>query len=294
MLRRRRFDWMLPEAWNVEHNNLHHYTLGEVSDPDLVEHNAEQLRMALPYGLPNWLKYGVIGVAMATWKWFYYAPNTYKELKVSEYRRANRPLPKGFDPHLQCTLWGLLDPNTPSIYGIGELFSRVVGPYFLIHFFLFPAPFLLISSQAYLSAVVNLLIADVLSNIHTFIIVVTNHTGDDMYCFDESCTPLSGNFYMRAVISSVNFACGDDVTDFLHGWLNYQIEHHAWPKLSMLQYRKAQPLMKALCAKHHIPYIQQSVWTRLRKTVDIMIGNTSMRKFPTGVLRETCTETTAE
>jgi hypothetical protein len=30
------FDWMLPEAWNVEHNNLHHYRLGELEDPDLV------------------------------------------------------------------------------------------------------------------------------------------------------------------------------------------------------------------------------------------------------------------
>merc|ERR1719284_541995 len=35
------FDWMLPEAWNVEHNNLHHYRLGESGDPDLVERNLE-------------------------------------------------------------------------------------------------------------------------------------------------------------------------------------------------------------------------------------------------------------
>ena len=37
-------DWMLPEAWNVEHNNLHHYKLGEQGDPDLVERNFEPLR----------------------------------------------------------------------------------------------------------------------------------------------------------------------------------------------------------------------------------------------------------
>jgi hypothetical protein len=35
------FDWMLPEAWNIEHNNLHHYRLGEKYDPDLVERNRE-------------------------------------------------------------------------------------------------------------------------------------------------------------------------------------------------------------------------------------------------------------
>jgi len=32
-------DWMMPEAWNVEHNNRHHYCLSEKDDPDLVEAN---------------------------------------------------------------------------------------------------------------------------------------------------------------------------------------------------------------------------------------------------------------
>ena len=37
-------DWMLPEAWDVEHNNLHHYKLGESGDPDLIERNLTSLR----------------------------------------------------------------------------------------------------------------------------------------------------------------------------------------------------------------------------------------------------------
>jgi hypothetical protein len=36
-------DWMLPEAWNVEHNRLHHYRLNEDGDPDLVQRNAESV-----------------------------------------------------------------------------------------------------------------------------------------------------------------------------------------------------------------------------------------------------------
>ena len=35
---------MLPEAWNIEHNNLHHYRLGEDDDPDLVERNLQFVR----------------------------------------------------------------------------------------------------------------------------------------------------------------------------------------------------------------------------------------------------------
>jgi len=38
------FDWMMPEAWNVEHNNRHHYCLSEVEDPDLVENNLKDMR----------------------------------------------------------------------------------------------------------------------------------------------------------------------------------------------------------------------------------------------------------
>jgi hypothetical protein len=83
------FDWMLPEAWNVEHNNLHHYRLSEADDPDLVERNLGIIRNA---PLPKIFKYVAVGFLMCTWKWFYYAPNTYKELKIQQMRRAvSRP-----------------------------------------------------------------------------------------------------------------------------------------------------------------------------------------------------------
>ena len=48
----------------------------------------------------------------------------------------------------------------------------------------------------------------------------------------------------------------------------------------MLSYQKAQPLVKAICIKHHIPYIQHNVFYRLKKLDDIMVGDTAMRKFP--------------
>ena len=49
----------------------------------------------------------------------------------------------------------------------------------------------------------------------------------------------------------------------------------------MLQYQRGAPRLKAICEKYGVPYVQESVWTRLRKTVDIMVGNTNMRAFPT-------------
>jgi len=73
---------------------------------------------------------------------------------------------------------------------------------------------------------------------------------------------------------------GTDFVDFLHGWLNYQIEHHMWPNLSMLSYQKSAPLVQEICDRYGVPYVKQNVFLRLKKTVDIMVGNTNMRWFP--------------
>ena len=75
-------DWMLPEAWNCEHNQLHHYQLGELADPDLVERNLVTIRES---SLGPVYKYANVLFLMLTWKWFYYAPNTLKELKIGIY-----------------------------------------------------------------------------------------------------------------------------------------------------------------------------------------------------------------
>mmetsp|Transcript_48714 Transcript_48714/g.62528 ORF Transcript_48714/g.62528 Transcript_48714/m.62528 type:complete len:82 (+) Transcript_48714:65-310(+) len=66
----------------------------------------------------------------------------------------------------------------------------------------------------------------------------------------------------------------------MHGWLNYQVEHHLWPNLSMLSYQRSQPIVKGICEKHGIPYVQHSVFWRLHKLVEVMVGTKTMRKYP--------------
>ena len=92
-------------------------------------------------------------------------------------------------------------------------------------------------------------------------------------------TPVANRneFYVRQIIGSSNYRCGSDLNDFMHGWLNYQIEHHLWPDLSMRQYQQVQPRVKALCEKYDIPYVQESVFTRFVKLWKILLGVESMR-----------------
>eukprot|EP00929_Paragymnodinium_shiwhaense_P106233 TRINITY_DN7146_c0_g1_i1.p1 TRINITY_DN7146_c0_g1~~TRINITY_DN7146_c0_g1_i1.p1 ORF type:complete len:488 (-),score=91.50 TRINITY_DN7146_c0_g1_i1:336-1799(-) len=268
-------DWFLPEAWAAEHNDQHHMKLGEEADPDLVERNVADWG-----GFPKRLILTV--VSLLTWKWSYYASNTYKELKLAELREKDQmaSLPKDFDPLNPVTLSSMAKGEAKGLFSFGELFRKVVGPYLIGHFVLLPAPLLFFGTSFFWNAVTNLFLADLLTNLHAFLVIGSNHCGKDLYRFEQGCKAGSPTFYLRAVTSSVNFRTGGDLNDFFHGFLNYQIEHHAWPHLSMLAYRKGQPELKAICKKYGVPYVQENVFTRAKKTIDVMLGRAKMRLYP--------------
>ena len=70
------------------------------------------------------------------------------------------------------------------------------------------------------------ILADVMTNVHSVIIIATNHVGDDdRTASSRDQAPLRMVLHLRAVIGSANFRTGGDLDDFFHGWLNYQIEH---------------------------------------------------------------------
>lgn len=268
---RRRLDWfdvIEPDGWHAEHNVLHHGRTGDEADPDVVENNLRWLRES---ELPRAVKLSLVAVLASTWKWIYYAPNTLQEAMAAEARNRGEVFERRSlaDPEV----W---DPRSP----IGRrLWGRSLLPYALWQFVLAPSLFLPLGPLAVGSAAANSALAELITNLHTFLIIVTNHAGDDLAAFDGPPVDRA-DFVRRQVTGSVDCRTGGDPNDFLHGWLNYQIEHHVWPDLTMLQYRKVQPRLKALCAEHGVPYAQESVWRRLRRTTDIMTGRTSMRRVP--------------
>jgi fatty acid desaturase len=258
------FDWILPNAWAYEHNTLHHYNTGEVEDPDLVEHNMEFLREGT---WPAWARYAITGVFAVTWKISYYAPNTYVELVNVERRRRGEP-----PMSTNASVFNPMDP-------VGRAFwAKCLLPYALVRFVALPLMFLPLGGHAALFVFINSFIAELMTNLHSFCVIGPNHSGEDLYRFD-SANKDRGEFFVRQVVGSVNYACGSDGVDYAHAWLNYQIEHHVLPDISMLQYQRIQPRVKALCEQYGIPYVQESVFKRVRKLVDIMVGNTSMLRI---------------
>ena len=269
-------DWIVPEAWDHEHNIFHHYYTGEVTDPDLVERNVDFFR-AWRIAIP--VKALVIAFFMCTWKLVYYAPNT---IWVMQQMRARRQKPKQSqgklrsvvpDDHRPVETLRLLLPFSA---GGREFWLRSVLPYGLARFVLTPLLFLPLGYWLAFSVLCNVLMAEVFTNIHSFLMIVPSHAASDLYRFTKP-TPNRNEFYLRQIIGSCNYHGGGDLNDFAHGWLNYQIEHHLWPDLSMRQYRLAQPRVKAVCAKYGVPYVQESVFKRFVRLWKILLGVESMR-----------------
>jgi fatty acid desaturase len=262
-------DWMTPEAWNYEHNVLHHFNTGEEADPDLVEANFSDIHESK---IPFFLRYLILGGFMVTWKASYYAPNTLHHLNLQAEKVRNKAEKKQTAKYERP---GYLQNLTPFTSENSKLWTQCYLPYAALRFGLTPALFMPLGPWASFSVLANSVMAELLTNLHSFVVIVPNHTGDDLYRFDAP-PQAKGEYAARQVLGSANFACGNDRIDMLHGWLNYQIEHHIWPDLPMLKYQQYQKRVQALCEKHGIPYTQESVWKRLKKTMDIAVGKTKM------------------
>lgn len=266
------FDWFLPEAWNIEHNNRHHYHLGEVADPDLVEDNMVDLRNAK---LPVFAKYIISFILMMSWKYTYYASNTYKELCIHKHeRKTGEDVVKG--RAVSMIYSSLTRPK--HWYSFTQLVLNVIGPYFVVRFVCLPVAFYYVSPQYGVNALANLVFSEILTNFHSFVMVVTNHCGSDVCRFTTPCDLSDkGDFYLRQITGSVNYTNGSDLVDYLHGYLNYQIEHHLFPDMTMRSYRKMAPKVQAICRKYGVMYVKENVLLRLKKTLDVFVGIASMK-----------------
>ncbi len=252
-------DWIKPEAWSYEHNIMHHYHLGEDDDPDNVERNMQWL---IRSKTPMWIRYLFIYIFATTWKFTYYAPNTLRILENKRLKEADKRPITDYE----------MDPRTKN--GL-ELWMEYYLPYAIIKFLVFPMLFLPFGTQAVVNALIIIVLAEIFANLHSFLVIVPNHSAEDIYMFSEP-TKSTGEFYLRQIMGSVNYNTGSDLIDFLHGFLNYQVEHHLFPNMPNSYYQKMQPIVKDICTKHNLEYRQESVFKRIKMSIDLMVGKTKL------------------
>jgi fatty acid desaturase len=74
------------------------------------------------------------------------------------------------------------------------------------------------------------------------------------------------DFLRRQVLTSRNVR-GSRLVDLVLGGLNYQIEHHLFPNMPRPNLRHAQPLVRAFCRQHGLPYTEASLFASYAQAV---------------------------
>jgi fatty acid desaturase len=79
--------------------------------------------------------------------------------------------------------------------------------------------------------------------------------------------PTGDEDYLRKQVLTSRNVTGSRLTDMALGGLNYQIEHHLFPAMPTPNLRRAQPLVKAYCAKLGVSYEETSLIVSYRQAL---------------------------
>ncbi|KAL5559441.1 hypothetical protein UlMin_035652 [Ulmus minor] len=82
-----------------------------------------------------------------------------------------------------------------------------------------------------------------------------NHFSSNVYVGP----PCGNDWFEKQTKGSLNIVCASWM-DWFHGGLQFQIEHHLFPRLPRSQLRKVSPFVMELCKKHNLPYASVSFW----------------------------------
>jgi fatty acid desaturase len=85
-----------------------------------------------------------------------------------------------------------------------------------------------------------------------------NHKGMPILTADDEL-----DYLRRQVLTSRNVT-GGRIVDFVLGGLNYQIEHHLFPRMPRVSLRRAQPIVRAFCAERGVSYLESGALSSYR------------------------------
>ncbi|MQM23138.1 hypothetical protein Taro_056201 [Colocasia esculenta] len=78
--------------------------------------------------------------------------------------------------------------------------------------------------------------------------------------------PRGNDWFEKQTMGTLGISCSPWL-DWFHGGLQFQVEHHLFPRLPRCQLRKVAPFVRELCKKHNLPYSTASFWEANAMTI---------------------------
>ncbi len=218
--------------WNMKHNIIHHtYTNIDGVDDDIE---------ARP-----WMRFASTQKKLKMHKfqqyyfWFLYALLHLLWIFVSDYkkyftRKIGTVQLRKMTPYEHFSFW-----TAKLVY----TFMFVALPIMLLGFITWLAGFLIITM------VTGLAISIVFQLAHT-----VEHT--DFPMPNEISGKIESEWAIHQINTTANFATKSKTISWLLGGLNFQIEHHLFPRISHVHYPAISQIIKKTCGEYNIDYIE--------------------------------------
>jgi linoleoyl-CoA desaturase len=218
--------------WNMKHNVIHHaYTNIDGVDDDIDIQPWMRMSSTQPrYAMHRY---------QHIYFWFLYAMLYIFWIFVMDYQKyftrriGNMPLKKmSLADHM--LFWGF-----KAMY----VFLFLFLPIYTIGFWSWLIGFLIFS------VITGLVISIVFQLAHT-----VEHTHFPMP--NEATGKLDDEWAVHQLKTTANFAPHSKLLSWFVGGLNFQIEHHLFPKISHIHYPEIRRIIKQTCQEYGVPYIE--------------------------------------
>jgi NADPH-dependent stearoyl-CoA 9-desaturase len=252
-LQSKSFRWKFPvdeESWRYAHNTRHHpFTNIAGKDPD-IHFGIVRLTPETPH---RWMHYVQLPVLM-----FFIIPNFSSSINSHVTGLLDAYLGNG----LQSGTDFLQDRSWKSIALAHRKAFRKWLPYYAENYIFYP----MLAGPFFWKVMLGNYMADKMRDTYTGLTILCGHVGADVKSHESlSSSTNRGEWYIMQIEAAQNFKVSRPLS-ILCGALDYQIEHHLFPRLPPNRLREVSRDIQACCERYGVHYTQDS-WPQTLKKV---------------------------
>lgn len=226
-----------PPNWKYQHNILHHgYTNIEGHDDDIAPPGFLRFSPHRPlYKVHRFQQW---------YAWFFYGIMTLSWITVKDFRQV-----LNYKSDAQY--------STKSTF---RLFSELISTKILYYLIFLVVPLIVLPIPWYLILIFFILMHFICGLILGVIFQTAHVMPSSEYPLPNEDGNVENNWAIHQLLTTSNYSPKNTIFSWLIGGLNYQIEHHLFPYISHVHYKKISALVKETTQKYNLPYHVQDTF----------------------------------
>ncbi|MDX1629943.1 MAG: acyl-CoA desaturase, partial [Fulvivirga sp.] len=225
-------------VWKIQHNVLHHtYTNIEASDDDI--HTPFFLRFS-PHAKRYWVhKFQFLYV------WFFYGLSTISWITAKDFVNMSRYKKMGLIKGSSKFRWEIIKV---AAWKLLYYTYALILPIILVPL----APWVVILAFLCMHFVTGVLISAVFQTAHVM--------PETDFPLPNKDGLIANNWTFHQLATTSNFSPKNKILSWLIGGLNYQVEHHLFPNICHIHYKKISEIVQSTAKEYGLPYLTKKTF----------------------------------